>query len=264
MIDAHCHLNFPNYKTDLEEVIKRAFDKGVEKIINAGTSVEDSKKAVELSEKFENLFSIVGVHPHDAKTLQKDWLEEIEELAKKPKTLAIGEIGLDYFNHKDVDKKIQKEVFSKQIELAIKLKLPLQIHSRKAANDVIDILKSFKNELPDRPGMFHCMSGDLDYLSKVLDLGFYVGFDGNITYKGLAPGENTPLKDLVAYSPLNRIVCETDSPFLTPVPFRGGVNEPSYVIIVAENIAKIKDSSFEEIEEKSTQNVNELFKLNNT
>lgn len=264
MIDVHTHLNFPKFDNDLEDVITRAKEKGVEKIINVGTSIKESKNVVELSEKYEDLFAIVGVHPHDADKLDENWLSELESLAKKPKVVGIGEIGLDYFQHEvenEVNHKIQKEIFIKQIELSIKLKLPLQIHSRKAAVDIIEILKSFKNELLDIPGMFHCMAGDLDYLKNVLDLGFFIGFDGNITYEGLAPGEDTLLTDLVKNTPLERIVVETDAPFLTPIPNRGSRNEPSYVIIVGEFIAKTKGTSFDEVNRITTQNSKKIFNI---
>jgi len=264
MVDIHCHLNFPQYKNDLENVIEKAKKDGVEKIINVGTSIKESEQVVKLSEKYENLYAIVGIHPHDADKLSKDWESKLENLTKSKKVVGIGEIGLDYFQHElsqNVDPKIQKEVFIKQIELAIKLKLPIQIHSRKAAKDIIEILTSYKNNLLQIPGMFHCMAGNLDYLKNVLDLGFYVGFDGNITYKGLAPGEDTLLTDLVSYAPLDRIVIESDSPFLTPIPKRGGRNEPSYVIITAEFIGKIKNAPFEKINEITTENAHKIFKL---
>lgn len=264
MIDVHTHLNFPKFDKDRKEVIKRAKEKGVEKIINVGTSIKESKNVVELSEKYEDLYAIVGVHPHDADKLGGNWLSELETLAKKPKVLGIGEIGLDYFQHEaenEVNSKVQKEIFIKQIELSIKLKLPLQIHSRKAAVDIIEILKTFKNELLDIPGMFHCMAGNLDYLKNVLDLGFFIGFDGNITYEGLAPGEDTLLTDLVRNTPLERIVVETDAPFLTPIPYRGSRNEPSYVIIVGEFIAKTKGTSFDEVNKITTQNSKKIFNI---
>lgn len=265
MIDVHCHLNFPQFNKDLDKVLNRAEDKGVEKIVNVGTSIEESKKVVELSKTYDNLYAIVGVHPHDADKLSKDWLFELEKLAKEPKVLGIGEIGLDYFRKglgQRVEAKTQIDVFVSQIELSIKLKLPLQIHSRKASKDIIDILKNYKNDLLEIPGMFHCFAGSIDYLKEVLNLGFYVGFDGNITYRGLAPGEETKLSDLVSYAPIKRIVTETDSPFLTPIPHRGGRNEPSYVIIVAETIAKIKGTSFDEVNKVTGENAKNLFKLN--
>ncbi len=264
MIDVHCHLNFHAFEKDYDEVIKRAFNAGVKKIINVGTKIDSSQKAIELSEKYKDLYTIVGIHPHHADKLENDWLEELEKLAKHPKVIAIGEIGIDYYRYKSneiVDPKLQKDVFAKQIELSLKLRLPLQIHNRHAGKDILEILYRYKTELLDPPGMFHCMSGDIDFLKRVLDLGCYVGFDGNITYEGLAPGEDTLLADLVKEVPLDRIVAETDSPFLTPQPYRGRRNEPSYVIIAGQFLAKIKGVSFKEIEDKTTENVRRLFKI---
>ena len=261
MIDAHCHLNFPKYENDLSEVIEKAKKEGVKKIINVGTSIESSKKAVELSREYDNLYAIVGVHPHGAYNLDSQWEKELEILIKQPKVVGIGEIGLDYFAHNDVDPKVQKKVFEKQIEIAVKNKMPIQIHSRKAAEDILDILSNFKSEFSNPPGMLHCMAGNLDYLKKILDLGFYIGFDGNITYKGLAPGEETPLRDLVEYTPLDRIITETDAPWLTPEPHRGSRNEPSYVIITAESIANTKGVSFDEVNNITTKNAELVFKI---
>lgn len=264
MIDVHCHLNFHSFEKDYDQVIKQAFEAGVTKIINVGTKIDSSEKAVELAQKYDNLYSIIGVHPHHADKLEKDWIQELQALAKKPKVIGIGEIGLDYFSYKSndiVDPKLQKEVFIKQIELAYKLKLPLQIHNRQAGKDILDILIQNKSLILNPPGMFHCFAGSLEILKQVLDLGFYVGFDGNITYNGLAPGEDTDLKTLVKYTPLDRIVVETDSPFLTPIPHRGSRNIPSYAIINAQFIAKIKEVSFETIETQTTQNAIKIFNL---
>ena len=264
MVDVHCHLNFPKFEKDLDEVIKRAFSKGVEKIINVGTSIESSQKAIDLATKYEDLYAIVGIHPHHADKLEKGWEKELDILAKKPKVLAIGEIGLDYFSYKSngvVDPKLQREVFEVQIEIAYKNKLPLQIHGRRAGKDIIEVLTTNKSRLLKNPGMFHCMAGDIGYLKKVLDLGFYVGFDGNITYEGLAPGEDTTLSELVKYTPLNRIVTETDAPFLTPIPYRGSRNEPSYVIIIGDSIAKIRNTSFDEVNKITTENAYKIFEL---
>lgn len=264
MIDVHCHLNFHSFEKDYGEVIEKASADGVTTIINTGTSIESSKEAIELSKKYDNLYAIVGIHPHHADKVELGWEKELEELAKKPKVVGIGETGLDYFSYKSngiVDPKIQKEIFIKQIQLSIKLKLPLQIHNRQAGKDIIEILKYYKSDFSNPPGMFHCMSGDLEHLKNVLDLGFYVGLDGNITYEGIAPGENTSLSTLVKYAPLDRIVTETDSPFLTPVPHRGVRNLPSYVIIVGEFVAKTKDLTFKEVKEKTTENARHIFKI---
>jgi len=268
MVDAHCHLNFHSFEKDYDEVIKSAFKAGVTKIINVGTKIDSSEKAVELAQKYDSpageLYAVVGIHPHHADKLEENWLEELGKLACKPKVVGIGEIGMDYFSYKSndiVNSKLQKEVFIKQIELAHKLKLPLQIHNRQAGKDIIDILINHKSYLLDPPGVFHCFAGNIDLLKKVLDLGFYVGFDGNITYNGLALGENTDLKDLAKYTPIDRLIIETDSPFLAPIPKRGSRNMPEYVIITAEFIARLKGITFADIEAKTTKNTIKLFNL---
>ena len=264
MIDVHCHLNFHSFRSDVDEVINKANEKGVSKIINTGTSIEASISAVKLSEKYENLYAIVGIHPHHADKVEDGWEKEIDNLAKKPKVLAIGEIGMDFFSYKSngiVDVKLQRKIFESQIDIAFKNKLPLQIHGRQAGKEIIEILKANKSKLMETPGMFHCMAGNISYLKEVLDLGFYVGFDGNITYDGLAPGEDTKLSDLIEYAPIDRIVTETDAPFLTPVPYRGSRNEPSYVIIVGEFIAKVKKTTFEKVDKITTKNAHNIFKL---
>ena len=264
MVDVHCHLNFHAFEKDVDQVIKSAFEAGVTKIINGGTKIDSSEKAIELAQKYENLYAIVGVHPHHADKLESDWLKKLEQLARMPKIVGIGEIGMDYFSYKSndiVDPKLQKEVFIKQIELAYKLKLPLQIHNRQAGKDIIDILINHKSLILNPPGMFHCFAGSMDALKSALQMGFYVGFDGNITYKGLAPGEDTDLKDLVKYTPLDRILVETDSPFLTPEPKRGSRNKPEYVIITAKFIAEIKNTTFQDLEVKTTANAIKLFTL---
>lgn len=268
MIDVHCHLNFHAYKDDVDTVIQHAFDAGVKTIINVGTKIDSSQKAVDLAQAYDNLYAIVGVHPHHADKidLDKDWLQELETLARKPKVVAIGEIGMDFYNYQSngiVDPVLQKKVFIQQIELAHKLKLPLQIHNRHAGKEIIAILQDHKSLLMNIPGMFHCFAGNLDVLKSALQMGFYIGFDGNITYKGLAPGEDTSLSDLAKHTPLDRIVTETDSPFLTPQPHRGSRNKPKYVILVGKYIAQIKGLKFEEFAKFTTQNAEQLFDLNN-
>lgn len=274
MIDAHCHLNFHKFDENFDQVIRDAKNVGVSQIINAGTSIPSSIKAVELAGKYENLYAIVGIHPHHAdKTdkefegeLQTDWLKKLEKLAKNcKKVIGIGEIGLDYFYYKSngtVEKKLQKEVFIKQVELAYKLNLPLQIHNRLAGEDVVSIIKTHKNLLKsDYPGMFHCFAGNLKVLKSVLDLGFYIGFDGNLTYQGLAPKEDTFLSEVCKSTPLERIIVETDSPFLTPVPLRGSQNEPKNVILVAQKVAEIKKIPYEKVAEITSQNTKAIFNL---
>jgi len=288
MIDVHCHLNFKSFSEDFDQVIKDAKDAGVDEIINVGTQVSSSKWAVELANKYHNLYAIVGVHPHHADKVtvghpernegshqkdsspsvqndKNDWIEQLETLTKNPKVVAIGEIGLDYYSYTSngiVDPEIQKRIFIQQIELASRVKLPLQIHNRQAGEDIIDILVNHKSFLLNLPGMFHCFAGSKKILQQALDMGFYIGFDGNITYDGLAPGEDTKLSDLALATPLDRIVIETDSPYLTPQPHRGRRNTPAYAILTAQFIAKLKGISLEEVVDQTTKNAHTIFIIN--
>ncbi len=270
MVDVHCHLNFHSFEKDYDHVIKDALDVGVAIIVNTGTSIPSSRKSVELASQYDNLYAIVGIHPHHADKadkkfegeLQTDWLEKLEELAKKPKVIGIGEVGMDYFHYKSngiVDKKLQEDAFKRQIELSIKLGLPLQIHNRLAWDDTLDILLEYKSKLQDPPGMFHCFSGSVEFTKKVLEAGFYLGFDGNITYKGISPGEDTELSELVKYAPIDRILTETDAPFLSPQSLRGTRNEPKNVIIVTEAIANLKGLPLNRVEDAVFRNFKSLF-----
>ncbi len=271
MVDVHCHLNFYKFENDFDQVIKDAFQAGVKTIVNTGTSIESSKKAVDLASKYPNLYAIVGIHPHHADKsdekyeglMPEDWLEQLEKLAKNEKVIGIGEIGMDYWNYRTngiVPKDLQEDAFRKQIELSIKLSLPLQIHTRLAWDDTLSILSDYVKDLQDVPGMFHCFSGSTEFAKKVLDAGFYVGFDGNITYPGIPPGESTALSELVKYVPIERIVTETDSPFLSPQILRGTRNTPKNVIIIAGEIARLKGISFEEVNTITTKNAQTVFR----
>ncbi len=264
MVDVHCHLNFKAFDNDFEGMIKKAKEAGVSTIINVGTSLETSLKAVELAAKYKNLYAIVGIHPHHADKLEEDWQDKLKKIAQSQKVVAMGEIGLDYYSYQSngiVDPKIQRKVFETQIQMAHELSLPLQIHNRHAGEDIIEILKAHKNVLPKAPGMLHCFAGSLDVLRSALNLGFCIGFDGNITYKGLAPGETVSLSDLCRNTPIDRIVTETDAPFLSPEPHRGGRNEPSYVIITGAKIAEIKAISQNEVDLKTTENAKRIFNI---
>ncbi|MBA3723554.1 MAG: TatD family hydrolase [Candidatus Levybacteria bacterium] len=192
------------------------------------------------------------------------WLKELYEMTKHPKVIGIGEIGLDYFSYKSngiVEPKVQKEIFLAQIGLAHKAKLPLQIHNRQAGEDVIEILKANKHLLQPVPGMFHCFAGTKEVLKDALDLGFFIGFDGNVTYKGLAPGETVELSELARLTPLERIVVETDAPYLTPIPHRGKRNEPMHGILTANHLAGLKGVSFETLVEQTDKNVYTIFNI---
>ncbi len=270
MVDVHCHLNLHAFDEDYDEVAKRAFEAGVRVTVNTGTSIPSSRKAVELAQKYEKMYAIVGVHPHHADKadvefegeLQKDWFENLRKIAQSDKVIGIGETGLDYHTYKSngiVDKPLQEDAFRKQIELSIELKLPLQIHNRLAGEDVVRILLEYKHKFQDPPGMFHCFAGTQEVLKSALGLGFYIGFDGNVTYKGIAPGESVALPELAKNVPLDRILAETDSPFLTPIPLRGQRNEPANVIIVGEYLANLLGVGFSEFQQATYSNFKKLF-----
>ncbi len=262
MIDVHCHLQFHAFENDYDAAAKRAFAAGVTKIINVGTKIDSSRAAIDMAERYPEMYAIVGVHPHHADKLEKGWEDILQSLMAHPKVLAVGEIGMDYFSYASngiVDPEAQKNTFEKQIELACKAGLPLQIHNRQAGEDLIEIIRYHKDSLLKVPGMFHCFAGSMEVLKAALELGFYIGFDGNTTYSGIAKGETTALPDLARYVPLDRIVVETDAPFLTPVPHRGTRNEPAYVIITGQFLAKLKDVSMEAFVDQTTRNVYTLF-----
>jgi TatD DNase family protein len=265
-------MQFHKFEKDYDAVIKEAISKGVTKIVNTGTSIDSSKKAVELAQNYENLYAIVGIHPHHADKTDAeyegippdDWLQQLEGLAKQPKVIGIGEVGMDFWNYRTngiVSVDLQEDEFRKQIELSIKLNLPLQIHTRLAWNETLSILSDYKNLLQNPPGMFHCFSGDISFAKKVLEMGFYVGFDGNITYGGVPPGETTSLIELVKYIPEDRILTETDSPFLSPVPYRGQRNTPANVPIILEFIAMAKGISYNTLEAQIERNFKAIFRV---
>jgi TatD DNase family protein len=264
MIDSHCHLSFHKFESDVDEVIARAKDAGVTAMINVGTQISSSKDAIALAEKYEGIYVSVGVHPHHADKPEDNWFKELEKLSLHPKVVAIGECGMDFFSYQSngiVDPSLQEPLFRKQIELSLTRKLPLQIHNRHAGKEVLKILSDYKFELKENPGVFHCFAGDFDILKGALDLGFYIGFDGNLTYPGLAPGETVSLQEIAKITPLERILVETDSPYLTPIPLRGQRNEPKNAIIVKDFLANLKQVSPLEMEEKITQNFNILFAI---
>lgn len=242
LIDSHAHLNFPDFGEEVNFP-------GVSKVVVVGTSLEDSEKAIKLAQKHKHLFATVGIHPHED---CHDW-EKFAELAES--AVAIGECGLDYSRSKDKER--QKKLLAKQIEIARKLNLPLSIHIRDAQEDAMEILDCGQNDKKLR-GVFHCFSGDQKYLDFILNKlpNFYISFAGNITFKNAQQ-----LRDLVKLVPMERLLVETDSPFLAPEPHRGTNNSPTNVKIVTEKIAEIKGVAFEKIAEETTKNATKLFNL---
>jgi len=266
-IDTHCHLNFKSYKKDLPEVIKRATDNKIDKIIIPGAKLDTSRKAIEIARQYPDCFAAVGIHPHHADLLSaadnaSDLKNLLTGLIIQPKVVAVGEIGLDYYQYKDcpaIDeetKKRQKELFLLQLELAQENNLPAILHCREAFDDMINYLNHFIIKYQNISGVFHCFSGNQQQLTEVLEMGFYLGFDGNITYS-----ENGHLRQLVESTPFDKLLLETDAPFLTPVPQRGNRNEPAFLVYTAQTVAKIKKTTLAKIMEITCSNALKLFRL---
>ncbi len=266
LIDTHAHLNFKDFKDDYNTAVKQAFESGVKKIINVGSDLETSKKAVELAEKYENLYATIGIHPIHTGEVKKIGLNKIITQLKSNfgsrKIVAVGETGLDYFRTKGKEKiskevkNSQKELFFTLLNLAGELDLPVIIHSRDSAIHTLEVLKKARLKIPNLRGVMHCFSYDLKVAKKVLDLGFLISFTGNITYKN-----SDDLRKVVEFVPIDRIMLETDCPFLSPELHRGERNEPAYVVEVAKKIAEIKNISLDVVEEKTSENAIELFNL---
>ena len=240
---------------DLDNVIARAKDSGVGCIINASFDLDSSKKSVELSNKYENMYACVGIHPHNAAEMNDAAIKELKLLIKDKKVIAVGETGLDYYNN-EVPEDVQKKAFLEHIKLSKQYGLPLVLHGRNAPDQMLDILK---REATGRKAVFHCFSEDTDYAKKVIDLGFLISFTAVITFKNAAM-----LREVVKYAPLEKIMIETDCPYLAPQKYRGQRNEPAYVACVAEKIAEIKGISIEEVAEKTTETALSFFGIRNT
>jgi TatD DNase family protein len=252
LIDSHAHLYWNDFDADRDEVIRRAGEAGIRYIVNIGTDLSTTQQAISLAEKYDWMFATAGIHPHDAKEAGGDSLVQLEELARHPKVMALGEIGLDYFRNLS-PRDVQQDIFRKQIRIAHRVQKPVVIHDRDAHEDILQILKEEQGSLVG--GVMHCFSGDMEFAKKCLDLGFYISFAGNITYK------KSVLTEPVKYVPLDRIFLETDCPFLSPEPFRGKRNEPARVSLVAEKVAGLKGVEKSKVEEQTSENVIKLFKL---
>ncbi|CAG9610123.1 TatD family hydrolase [Pseudoneobacillus rhizosphaerae] len=251
LFDTHAHLNADQYKEDLHEVMKRAKEAGVSNIVVVGFDTLTINRAVELAEAHDYIYACVGWHPVDAIDMTDDDLKWIEELANHPKVVAIGEMGLDYHWDKSPHD-IQKDVFRKQIRLAKKVKLPIVIHNRDATADIVEILR--EEGAAEVGGIMHCFSGSVEIAKECLDMNFYISLGGPVTFKNAKKPKEVALE-----IPLDKLLIETDCPYLTPHPYRGQRNEPSYVKLVAEQIAEIKGVTFEEIARATSDNAKKLF-----
>lgn len=253
MIDTHAHINTEKFTNDIDEVILSAKNDGIKNIIIPGIEKAEFQSIIDLIEKYPDyIYCGIGIHPHSAKELNDEVLAEIEQRAKHKSVVAIGEMGLDYYYDFN-PKSVQKEAFRKQIQLAKKLNLPIIVHNRESDEDLLDIIKSEQDG--NLRGVIHCFSSDLDTMKKAVDLGMNISFTGNITFK------NYKDEEVVRNTPNDRIMLETDSPYMAPVPKRGKRNEPKYVKYVAEKIADIKNISLDEVISMTSQNAKQLFKI---
>jgi len=242
-----------DFRKDLEEVIRRAKNAGVETIFTVGTEKKDWPRALEIADFHDSIYAILGVHPHNAKEIDDQTYPALSKLCRHKKVKAFGEIGLDFFRNLS-SREIQLNRFREQIGLAKDLGLPIVVHDRDAHRETLDILKSEKAE--ECGGIIHCFSGDYEMAKKCLELGFFISVPGTITFKNAEE-----FKDIVRRLPLESLLVETDAPYLTPVPFRGKRNEPSYVRYTAEKVAEVKKVSFEKVAEVTTQNALRVFRV---
>ena len=248
-IDSHAHLQWEDYQETRDKIIENARKANLKYILNIGTTLETSRQSVELSRKHDDIFASVGIHPHEAKAFDKTALEALEALANDPKVIAIGETGLDFF-YEHAPKEIQISAFREQIALAKALHLPISVHCRNAFANCFKLIE----EINWHNGVFHCFTGTLEEATQAIALGFYVSISGIVTFK-----KARDLQHAVQKIPLEKMLIETDCPYLAPEPFRGKKNEPAYVTYVAQKIAELKNISLENVAETTTQNAIDLF-----
>lgn len=253
MIDTHAHLDFPDFNEDRDAVVSRAHESGIHTIINIATDFESCERVLGLADHYPNMYAVLGVHPHDAKTWQGDKsAQKLKALASHKKVVAIGEIGLDYFrDHSPRD--LQKKAFIEQIAVARELKLPIVIHNRDAFGDIFDVV--LREDAYMVGGVFHCFSGTVIEAEKTIELGFHISVNGILTYK------NATMAEVGKGVRLDRILLETDCPFLAPHPHRGKRNEPAYVSIVADRLAELRGISKADISQQTDANAAQLFRI---
>lgn len=254
LIDSHAHLDDSRFDEDRDEIIKSLKENKIDYIVNIGADFESSLNSIKLAKDHENIYAAVGIHPHDAKTLNEHMYNELKNMAiNNEKVVAIGEIGLDYY-YDNSPRDIQKYWFERQLELAKELDLPVVIHSRDATQDTFDIIKKCQDG--SMRGVLHCYSGSVETMREYLKLGYIISLGGPVTFKkALVP------KEVAKEVPLDKLLIETDSPYLTPEPYRGKRNDPTKVYHVAEMIADIRGISIEELAEATSNNAKEFFKI---
>ncbi|WP_422486774.1 TatD family hydrolase [Gudongella sp. DL1XJH-153] len=255
LIDSHAHLDDRRFDPDRETLIKSLKDNGIDLVINVGADIESSKASIKLAKKHENIYAVVGVHPHSAKDLEGKDLSDLRELLKEDKVVAIGEIGLDFY-YDNSPRDIQRKWFKAQIDLAKELDMPVVIHTRDAAQETFDILKE-AGEDGKLKCLLHCYSGSAEMAEEYIKLGFHISLGGPVTFKNA----RVP-REVAKVVPLDKLLIETDSPYLTPEPYRGKRNEPMYVKYVAERIAQEKGITYQEVAQTTSDNVLRFFGIN--
>ena len=251
LFDTHAHYYAEQFDPDRDEVLSALPAANVGLVLCPGCDLESSRQSIALAEQYPFLYAAAGVHPEDALGLPDDWLEQVEAMTHHPKVKAVGEIGLDYY-WQEVPRDLQKEVFRAQLALAQRLDMPVIVHDREAHADTLAIVREF----PGVTGVFHCFSGSPEMARELLKMGWYLGFDGPVTYKN---ARRAP--EVAAVTPLDRMLIETDSPYMTPVPYRGRRNDSGYVHLVAEKLAEWKGVTPEEMARVTTENGKRLFRI---
>jgi TatD DNase family protein len=248
LIDTHAHISYADYSDRVEDLIQAAEENGVEKIVTVGVDLPSSEQCLKLAEKYPSVYATCGIHPHEADKAPHRYLYELEGFTLHPKVVAVGEMGLDY--HYDFsDRKIQRRVYHEQLEMAKALDLPAVVHCRESDEDVLKGIQ----ETEQTAGVIHCFASDVEFAQNILETGFHISFTGMITFI-------KDLENVVKEIPLGRMMIETDSPYLSPKPFRGKQNEPKNVLYVAEKIAELKAINLEEVAESTTKTALNLFK----
>lgn len=257
LIDSHCHLDFDYKPKSTENLVLEASQAGVIALVTIGTTIDSIHQVQKISDRFTHVYHTVGVHPHEASTIKDSDISILEAASHHPKCKAIGEIGLDYY-YEHSPQEVQQLHLERQLDLAIKTQLPVVIHSREGEQDLLHHLKNYSLKIQNNriPGIIHCFSGTLDFGKKCLDLGFYISFSGILTFK-----KAEEVREAARVFPLDRIIVETDAPYLAPMPFRGKKCEPSMVKLTAEKLAEVKMISFFEVAEKTTENSKKIFNI---
>lgn len=253
LVDTHCHLDFESFDGERGDVLARAVAAGVQRIVVPALDLENCQAVLALAERFAPVYAAVGVHPNSSAQWEDTWLERLRSFAAHDKVVAIGEIGLDYYWDKS-PQPVQQRAFSGQLALAAELDLPVIVHNREASADVLDVLAGSPLREKERPGVLHSFSATWEVAQEALEMGYFLGFTGPVTFK-----KADELRTVVARMPIDRLLVETDAPFLTPHPHRGKRNEPAYVLHVAQKVAEIRDVAPKVIEAMTTENAACLF-----